>query len=460
MTQNNSIDNFLHYAHSAGMERSQLERFLSAGYVPSRKQILAHVEARKMDSPDYADELLFGGARGGGKTHCFLAQAGLDDCQRFNGLKFLFLRKIGSSAKESLDDLRLRLFARTPHTFSRGNILFPNGSKIVSGHFYNEKDVDKYIGLEFDGLILEEAGTLSKSKIEAIGGSIRSAKQDWRVRKYYSTNPGGIGHAFLKKKFIEPYRSNNQTNTRFIPSTVFDNPYISEDYKKYLNSLTGWLRQAWLHGNWDIASGQYFNNFDYKRLSCDVTDLPKNLKDLEVWASLDYGFNHFTICHLFCKYDGIIYVVDEFSARRQLVETNAQSIKAMFKRNGLDINDLSNFVAGTDVFSKRGDTGESIADKFAEFDIYLRNADTNRIAGATKILQLFGDEKQQIEPKVKIATRCTKLLECLPNLMHDPNRPEDVLKIDIDEDGSGGDDSYDSFRYGLMEADKGLGVYL
>lgn len=453
-----SLDKFLTFAHSAGMQRSQLERFLAAGYVPTARQILAHVEARRMDRQGYANELLFGGARGGGKTHGLLAQAGIDDCQRFDGLKFLFLRKIGASAKESLDDLRMRLFAKIPHEFSRGNIYFLNGSRIISGHFYAEKDVDKYIGLEFDGLILEEAGTLSKAKIEAVGGSIRSSRQDWRVRKYYSTNPGGVGHAYLKKKFILPFRQNKETETRFIPSSSKDNPYLSQDYKTYLNSLTGWLREAWLEGNWDVAAGQYFDNFNYDKVVCKPNKISADLKPFTVWASLDYGFNHYTTCYLFCKIDGIVYIVDEFAARRQLVKTNCEGIIAMLNRNGLELSDLATFVSGPDVFAKRGDTGTCVADEFAKYGIYLRPAKTDRIAGATKMLQMFGDEKQGIEPTIRISNRCTGLIECLPNLMHDENRPEDVRKVDIDDEGIGGDDYYDGTRYGVMESDISKGV--
>lgn len=176
MNQIEAFQRYVNLTHLVGMKRAQVERFWQAGYLPTPKQILLHAEARKMDNPNYADEILFGGARGGGKTHCLLAQAGLDDCQRIEGLKFLFLRKVGSSASESIEDLRLKLFAKTSHEFKKGNIYFPNGSRILSGHFQYEKDVDKYIGLEYDGLILEEAGTLSKAKIEAIGGSIRSSK--------------------------------------------------------------------------------------------------------------------------------------------------------------------------------------------------------------------------------------------------------------------------------------------
>src|SRR5213078_1685082 len=107
---------------------------------------------------------------------------------------------------------------------------------------------------------------------------------------------------------------------------------------------------------------------------------------------------------------------------------------------------VSRFVAGTDVFSKQSN-GSTIANEYIKFGIRFTPANTERVSGWAQILTLLGDPDAGIPPKLFIHQRCRRLLECIPALQHDPNQPEDVLKVDVDEDGSGGDDTADALRY-------------
>src|ERR1041384_3569177 len=121
----------------------------------------------------------------------------------------------------------------------------------------------------------------------------------------------------------------------------------------------------------------------------------------------------------------------------------------------LVLTDLARFVAGTDVFSRQSD-GTDIAAQYGREGIRLTPANTDRVNGWAEILQRFGDVVAGIRPRLFIHRRCGRLLDCLPSLQHDPNRPEDVLKVDADEDGVGGDDSADALRY--LIATKGRAV--
>ena len=112
----------------------------------------------------------------------------------------------------------------------------------------------------------------------------------------------------------------------------------------------------------------------------------------------------------------------------------------------LRIEDLKRFVAGADVFSKQSD-GTTVASQYAKLGITMRCANTDRVNGWAEILHRLGDPGNGVPPRVFIHERCARLVECLPSLQHDPNRPEDVLKVDADEDGVGGDDAADCFRY-------------
>jgi phage terminase large subunit len=132
-------------------------------------------------------------------------------------------------------------------------------------------------------------------------------------------------------------------------------------------------------------------------------------------------------------------------ARHSVVEGRTARGESLNKR-ALQISDLKRFVAGADVFSKQSD-GTTVAAQYAKLGIRLTCANTDRVNGWAEILNRFGDPSAGIAPRLFIHRRCGRLLECVPSLQHDPNRPEDVLKVDADEDGIGGDDSADALRY-------------
>ena len=107
---------------------------------------------------------------------------------------------------------------------------------------------------------------------------------------------------------------------------------------------------------------------------------------------------------------------------------------------------MKRFVAGADVFSRQSD-GTTVAAQYAKHGITLRPANTDRLNGWAEVMTKFGDVEADIRPTLYIHQRCRRLIETLPTLQHDPNRPEDVLKIDADDDGVGGDDCADCLRY-------------
>lgn len=439
-------------AKNCGVPKDTLKRFLAAGYIPQPKQMAFHGWARRADDIPQLEDIGYGGARGGGKTHCGFAQVAIDDCQKSDGISCLFLREKAGSAEESMQKLCNKILPNVPHKPTRSVITFPNGSTIKIGHFQYEKDINQYLSLEYDVIFIEQAEQLSPSKIEEIKTVNRTSIPNFKPRMYFTFNPGGISHSYLKSKFITPWREASETTTRFVFANVSDNRKVDQYYRSKLEALSGWKRKAWLDGDWDIFAGQFFEAFSFSTHVLDASAMPKpsDIGDARIWASLDYGYNHYTVCYLFAQYDGIFYVLDEFAARKQLISANCAGIHEMLARNGVTFHDLSAFVAGSDVFARKGDTGECLADEFARHDIHLHPANMARKTGAGQILQILGDEKQGREATIKISSKCVRLIEGLPAMIHDPNDPEDVLKVDTDENGRGGDDAYDAFRYGVM----------
>ena len=445
------LEQYLFAGHQAGCPRDQMLNFAKVNVVLQPRQLAASAAARLCDRRDGPTSVGYGGARGGGKSHWLLAQMGADDCQRVPGLKCLLLRKVGKANMENFEDLRKRLFGGLAHEFSayRGVLTFRNGSRIIAGHFQAEKDIDAYLGLEYDVIGIEEATTLSSRKHQDITTCCRTSKPNWRPRIYSTTNPGGIGHAWYRTRFVFPFLQNRETETRFIPARVTDNRYCNPEYVKVLANLSGWQKRAWFDGDWDIAAGQFFTTF---RREAHVIDEFDDTRAREWFVAFDYGFTHYTVALLGCTDgDGNVFVVEEHAERLWLPQRHASAIKAMLARHKigdrkLEISDLKRFVAGADVFSRQSD-GTTIAAQYARLGIRLTCANTERVNGWAEILQRFGDVEAGIRPTLFIHRRCARLLECLPTLQHDPNRPEDVLKVDADEDGVGGDDTADALRY-------------
>lgn len=447
-----AADAFFTAAREAGCPRDQIENFVRAGIALQPRQLAFAAACRLADSPDGPTMIGFGGARHGGKSHTMLAQVGADDCVRYPGLRALMLRKVGNAGKESFEGLLPKTIGCLGRYIpSQSLFALDNGSTIKLGHFQNESDVDKYLGLEYHVIATEEATTLSASKEQAVRSCCRAPKGcGWRARNYYSTNPGSVGHAWFRRRFITPFRKGVETTTRFIPATADDNKFTSDEYKAYLDGLTGWRRRAWKDGDWDIAAGQYFTTWrEAWHAAKSAIVVPSHWR---VWLAMDYGFTHFTAFYLLAQDgDGKLYIVAEHAERGWLPSRHVEAVKAMLERRHVALHRIETIVAGHDVFQK-DEEGGTIADKYASLGFHLKPANVDRINGAAEFLNRLGDVENGIPASILIDPDCHRLIECLPALEHDPKRPEDILKVDIDADGNGGDDPYDAARYGVMYA--------
>jgi len=189
-------DQYATDALQAGCAPDQIQNFIRAGIILQPRQLTASAAARLCDHPASPTAIGYGGARGGGKSHWLLAQMGADDCQRVPQLKCLLLRKVGKSNTENFEDLRQRVFPALPHTFNaaRGTLAFANGSRIIARHYQHEKEIDAFLGLEYDVIGIEEATTLTQRKYHDLRTCLRTSKPAWRPRLYSTTNPGGVGH--------------------------------------------------------------------------------------------------------------------------------------------------------------------------------------------------------------------------------------------------------------------------
>ena len=450
-----AIDQLVAAAKRAGSPPDQVRNFTSCGYTPTPRQWIFHAAARAADHTDGPLHVAMGGARGGAKSHAIMSQAALDDCQRFPGLDVLYLRLIQKAGRKALDQLRAKTIMSLRHNYNRneGLITFPNGSTIVVGHFKNEGDIDKYVGIEYDLMVVEERTQLSKEKLDQLLGSLRTGKLGWRPRTYNAANPGGIGHQDFRRDFILPKRENRQheTGTFFLNMDWRHNPFINPEYKQYLMGLTGLLGEMWRDGNWDVGSGTYFINW---KEDIHVIKPPKRIPlEWPIWVSMDWGWTHpCTVQWHTLRPDGAILTFLEYQNNRTLVKEHAQKIKEITLRLDRTMSDIIGWVAGHDIYQNRGahEGGLTIAEQFEKEGISWNHANIDRLNGAAELVKRLGDVPRGIPATWFISEACADLIYTLPNMIVDEKRPEDVLKVDANEFGSGGDDSYDCARYGLM----------
>jgi PBSX family phage terminase large subunit len=408
-------------AAEAGMPKDQVARFVQSDYAPLPWQMKYHNQARLADAEDGPFWIGLGGARGPGKSHSIMAQSMLDDCQRVPGLKVLFLRKVKKSAAESMEDLTRRVLHGVEHTRTADRISLPNGSRMLQGGYNNENDIDKYLGIEYDEIDIEEATQISEQKMTLIRGSCRSTIPGWRARVYMSTNPGGIGHGWWKKYMIG-CRDFLGSKTVFVPSTYRDNPFLAQDYRDYLEAIPGQLGRAWRDGDFDVFAGQAFPQFDAGKHVVEPFMIPENWYR---WRGIDEGYTA-PWCCLWVTRDPDsrrIYVYREAYAKQLTIRQQAERIKEMTLEN----ESIGITYADPAMWTQKNLEGiiSSSADEYMRNGIPLMKADNKRIAGKRKIDGLLATSPDGM-PGIMIFSNCVNLIEQLENIPVDPNNPEDV----------------------------------
>lgn len=433
---------------SACMEHAS--NFLLSGVVLQRKQWEIAAKCRECDCSTGPKQMLAGGGRGSAKSHAILAQIFCDDCQRIKGLKVLCLRKVGRANKEQIQDFRKKLLSNLPHNYREQaqTIEFDNGSIVILGNFKDEKDIDKYLGLEYDLIYVMECNQLTRSKIINIESCLRTNKTSWRPRLYLDTNPGGISHVEHKRIFVEPWKNKSEKDTRYVHSTVDDNKFIDSGYKLYLEKLVGWQREAWLHGSWEFMAGAFFNNFypDAHVYPSPQTDF--NPRSVVRWAAgLDYGFSHPNAFVLGSEDEnGNIFITNTYSASSTLIEEHSANIRDLLSLKNLEVEDLEFIAAGRDCFRVDKDGG-TVATEYQERGINLTPVHIDRINAWAQVAEVFGDIQHQIRPRCFIHKDCTELVQQIQAAQSDPKKPNDILKMNADaETGEGGDDLLEAFR--------------
>lgn len=455
-TREKRLKRCIETAKLAGCPEEQVNRLLNiAGYIPYPWQWMFHAAAREADLEGGPDEIGLGGARGPGKSHAVLSQVALDDCQRVEGLKCLFLRQTGTAAQESFDDLITKAVkGRAEYHKSKTTLKFPNGSRVLLGGFKDEREIDKYIGIEYDVIIIEELTQITSERYQKLKGSLRTSKTNWRPRIYGSFNPGGIGHAWVRDLFVVPFRENRQTSTRFIPSTYKQNPALNEGYIRYLESLSGSLGRAWREGNWDVFEGQYFAEWDHERHVVSPFTIPSTWLR---YRSIDpSGREGITSCHWYAvDSDGRVWVYREYYWDARAKDKNGMELGGRdYDQHARAIAALSRETDGTDeqyaytvidtaAFAKAG-YSETAAEIFDRNGVSgLLPAAKERVLGWNAVHTYLRWQKTPegyTQPMMRVFSTCVNMIRTFPLAIHDELHPEDL-------NTKGEDHALDECRY-------------
>lgn len=215
-------------------------------------------------------EVLFGGARGGGKSAAGIAWLLYDiDIPEYRGL---VIRRNADDLRDWID--RATQFYAKVGAEKKGTPVefhFPSGAIIRTGHLADDDAYSKYQGHEYHRILIEELTQISSERnYLLLIASCRSTVEGLRPQVFMTTNPGGAGHSWVKRRFIDvadpctPYTDMVSGRQRiFIPAKVTDNPHIMErdpDYVKMLDALPTHIRDAWRNGSWEQneVDGSYY----------------------------------------------------------------------------------------------------------------------------------------------------------------------------------------------------------
>jgi hypothetical protein len=451
----------------------------SGVFGPNDRQQLAHTLAAQ------ADELLYGGARGGGKTDFALAEA-LRRCHLVEGFQAVLFRRTYKELSGPGGAIP-RLLQRIPRTVGRWNGTervwrFANGSALTLSYLETYADVQGWLGLEIQLMVFDQVEQLDYETYRLVRSSLRATGEiaaqmtahGLRPASIATANPGGRGHTWVKRRFIDPFplggtlfrdapttRKPNPPIRCFVPAKLADNPALDEgdpSYRGVLEDLDDDDRAAQLEGDWDVYKGARFGAFRTRIHVRDPEQIELPPPGTAARAmGVDYGNDSpFVALWGVRLADDLIYVYREVSARGKSPAEQAQMIldaelpTERSEAAPLPVAlDPACWAASPDKPIPRtggqkviltGPPVGSIAWHYIKAGLPVVRADNRRLEGAADVAGRLTVRKSDNLPRLLISSTCTGLIETLPGLQRDPKRPEDVIKGSTDH-------WYDALRY-------------
>jgi phage terminase large subunit len=382
-----------------------------------------------------ADEVLFGGAAGGGKSYAQIIDATLKALQ-YPGIRQLILRRTFPELKRSLILVAMLIIPKQIAKYNSSDHVwrFINGSVIEFGYCDSEGDVNKYQSAEYDIIRFDELTHFTEFMYTYLISRIRGVNNFPKQIKS-STNPGSIGHTWVKDRFIDgkqPQQTHTDDNGRtrvFIPAKVKENKFLMDSdplYISRLEQLPSKDRQALLYGDWDIFEGQYFDEFNRDIHVIDPFVIPGHWRR---YMTLDYGLDMLACYWIAVDTQNRSYVYKELYESDLIISDAAKRIKEI---NGDDKTHAR--YAPPDLWNRRQETGKSATDLFRENGVHLIKSSNDRVQGWYNVKEWLKPIQQRDEQtgdeittaRLKIFSNCLNLIRCLPQLQRCEKNPNDV----------------------------------
>ncbi len=373
-------------------------------------------------------EVLFGGAAGGGKSHGQLIDA-LLFALKFPRSKQLILRRTYPELEKSLIRSALSLYPRELFTLNASSHVgkFKNGSIIDFGYCAAEFDVYQYQSAEYDVIRFDELTHFSESQYIYLLSRVRGANGYPKQIKS-TTNPGGTGHTWVKKRFIDPiaagsiFTAENGTTRVFIPSLLDDNKFLAEGdpaYRERLLALPERERKALLYGDWNIFDGQYFNEFDTRIHVTEPHEIPSGWRK---YRTIDYGLDRLACLWIALSPNGSAIVYREYCESNLPISAAAAAILERTPKG----EEIYATLAPPDLFSRSQESGKSKAALFSEFGLNFTKTSNDRECGWLAVKELLRGRGDGA--RLKIFSTCRELIFCLPALQVDRIKPSDCAQ--------------------------------
>lgn len=390
-------------------------------------------QLRFLNSPAF--ETLYGGAAGGGKSHGQLLDTLLYALEYPKSAQ-LFLRRTFPDLEKSIIRMALETYPRELYTYNKSShtMTFINGSIVDFGYLDRESDVYQYQSAQYDVIRFDELTHFTEYMYTYMFSRCRGVN-DYPKGIKSTTNPGGIGHTWVKARFVdigEPNRVHEfESGSRiFLPATIYDNPFLMKKDPAYINRLQALSekeRKALLEGCWDITDGVFFPEIKRELHIVSAFDIPR---DWNRYFVMDYGLDMLAGYLIAVSPAGWCYVYRELYEGKDsggeglIVSAAAERIKELV---GTD--QIGQYFAPPDLWNRQKDTGKSIAQLFREQGIPLTRTQNDRVQGwfsLKEMLKECKDESGQSAARLRIFANCINLVRCITAIQVSEKDPNDA----------------------------------
>jgi len=424
-------------------------------------------------------EVLYGGAAGGGKSFGLLADPmRYFDNPNFNGL---ILRRTNDELRELIwksQELYPKAFPGAKWAEKKSQWTLPSGAKLWLTYLERDDDVRRYQGLAFSYIAFDEL-TQHPTPFawDYMRSRLRTTDPDLPIFMRATTNPGGAGHGWVKRMFIDPAPANQAFvatdlssgepleypeghekagqplfSRRFIPASLTDNPYLMEggQYEANLLSLPENQRRQLLEGDWAIADGAAFPEFRQSVHVVEPFDIPDN------WVrfrSADYGYSSWSAVHWYAidpAFETLIVYRELYLSKHTGKDLGRAVLDA-------EMGDSIKFgILDSSCWHNRGQIGPSIAEEMITMGCRWRPSDRTagaRVAGKNQLHERLKVDEETGHPGIVFFNTCRQIIADLPVIPSCPKGSDDI------DQRYASDHTYDSLRYGLMSRPRSLSPF-